>query len=409
MNILVLNCGSSSVKYQLIEINKEKILAKGVVERIGLEGSRLKHEAKRKKITIEDDIPDHDSAIDIIIKVLLNDDFGVIKNINEIKAVGHRVVHGGEFFVESSLITDEIMDTLEECIPLAPLHNPANIMGIKAIKKILPDVPQVGVFDTSFHQTIPKKAYIYPIPYELYEKHRIRKYGFHGTSHRYVSKRAAEFLKSDYEKLKIITVHLGNGASIAAIDKGKSIDTSMGYTPLEGLVMGTRSGDIDPAIPMILARDFRMNPAAVDNLLNKKSGVLGISEISSDMRDLEEKAKNGNKKAQLALDIYSYRLKKYIGSYIAAMGGVDIIVFTAGIGENSDYIREKAVDGLEFFGIKIDPEKNKGLRGKEADISAQDSKVKILVIPTNEELVIARDTKDIIMNNKKIVSGEKNE
>jgi acetate kinase len=400
MNILVLNCGSSSVKYQLIEIGKEKVLARGLVERIGLEGSKLKHEAKKRKIIIEDHLPDHDTAIDIIIKVLLNDDFGVIKDINDIKAVGHRVVHGGEFFIKSSLITDDFMKTLKECIPLAPLHNPANIMGINAIKKILPEIPQVGVFDTSFHQTIPEKAYIYPIPYEFYEKNRIRKYGFHGTSHRYVSHRAAEFLKLKYENLKIITAHLGNGASIAAIDRGKSIDTSMGYTPLEGLVMGTRSGDIDPAIPMILARDFRMNPASVDSLLNKKSGVLGISGISSDMRDLEEKALKNNKRAKLALDIYSYRLKKYIGSYIAAMGGVDIIVFTAGIGENSDYIREKTLEGLEFFGVKLDKKKNKGLRGKEADISSPDSKVKILIIPTNEELVIARDTKDIIINLK---------
>ena len=396
MIIMVLNCGSSSVKYQLFDIKKEEVLAKGVVERIGLDGSRLKHITEKKDVFIEREINDHDEAIELIIRVLSDEDYGVIENIEEIKAVGHRVVHGGEYFTESSLITDEVMQRLEECIPLAPLHNPANIMGIKAIKKILPEVPQVAVFDTSFHQSMPNYAYLYALPYELYEKQKIRRYGFHGTSHRYVSKRAAELAKLDYNKAKIITAHLGNGASITAIKNGKSVDTSMGYTPLEGLVMGTRSGDLDPAIPVALLRENRMSPASIDNLLNKKSGVLGISGISSDMRDLEKAASKGEERAKLALTIYAYRLKKYIGAYLAVLGGADIIAFTGGIGENSSFIREKALEGLEFFGIILNKEKNEKAKKKEVDISAKDSKVKILVVPTNEELVIARDTQEII-------------
>ncbi len=396
MIIMVLNCGSSSVKYQLFDIKKEEVLAKGVVERIGLDGSRLKHMTEKKDVFIEREINDHDEAIELIIKVLSDEDYGVIENIEEIKAVGHRVVHGGEYFTESSLITEEVMQRLEECIPLAPLHNPANIMGIKAIKKILPEIPQVAVFDTSFHQSMPDYAYLYALPYELYEKRKIRRYGFHGTSHRYVSKRAAELAKLDYNQAKIITAHLGNGASITAIKNGKSVDTSMGYTPLEGLVMGTRSGDLDPAIPVALLRENRMNPASIDNLLNKKSGVLGISGISSDMRDLEKAASKGEDRAKLALTIYAYRLKKYIGAYLAVLGGADIIAFTGGIGENSSFIREKSLEGLEFFGIILNKEKNEKARKKEVDISAKDSKVKILVIPTNEELVIARDTQEII-------------
>jgi len=400
MNILVLNTGSSSVKYQLIEIKKEKVLAKGIVERIAIDGSRLKHKVNEKKHIVEENVPDHNKAIDMILKILVDSDYGVIKNVNEIKAVGHRVVHGGEFFSGSVLITDEVRKTLKDCIPLAPLHNPANIMGINAVTNLLPDVPQVGVFDTSFHQTIPEQAYLYGLPYKFYTEYKIRRYGFHGTSHRYVSKRAAEFLNMEYKKLKIITAHLGNGASISAVKNGKSIDTSMGYTPLEGLVMGTRCGDIDPAIPVILARDHNMEPSEVDNLLNKKSGVLGISTISSDMRDLEEKTLTGNKDATRALDIYCYKIKKYIGSYAAAMDGLDIIVFTAGVGENSPIIREKITDGLSFLGITIDAEKNK-VRGKEKDISSHKALVRTLVIPTNEEIVIARDTKEIIEKDNK--------
>ena len=396
MIIMVLNCGSSSVKYQLFDIKKEEVLAKGIVERIGLDGSRLKHVTEKKDVFIERDISDHDEAIELIIKVLTDEDYGVIESIGEIKAVGHRVVHGGEYFTESSLITEEVMKRLEECIPLAPLHNPANIMGIKSIKKVLPDVPQVAVFDTSFHQSMPSQAYLYALPYELYKEKKIRRYGFHGTSHRYVSRRAAMVAKINYDRSKIITAHLGNGASITAIKNGKSVDTSMGYTPLEGLVMGTRSGDLDPAIPVALLRENRMSAASIDNLLNKKSGVFGISGISSDMRDLEKAASKGEKRAKLALDIYAYRLKKYIGAYLAVLGGADIIVFTGGIGENSSLIREKALEGLEFFGIILDKEKNKKARKKEVDISDKESKVRILVIPTNEELVIARDTKEII-------------
>ncbi len=396
MIIMVLNSGSSSVKYQLFNIDKEEVLAKGIVERIGLDGSRLKHITERKDLFIEREINDHDEAVELILKVLVDEDYGVINDIKEIKAVGHRVVHGGEYFTESSLITEEVMKRLEECIPLAPLHNPANIMGIKAMSKILPEIPQVAVFDTSFHQTIPNYAFLYALPYELYEKQKIRRYGFHGTSHRYVSKRAAQLVKMDYNKVKIISAHLGNGASITAISGGKSMDTSMGYTPLEGLVMGTRSGDLDPAIPVALLREKKMSATSIDNLLNKKSGVLGISGISSDMRDLEKAALNGEKRAELALTIYAYRLKKYIGAYLAVLGGADIIVFTGGIGENSSFIREKALEGLDFFGIILDKEKNKKAKKKEVDISDKDSKVRILVVPTNEELVIARDTREII-------------
>ncbi len=401
MKILVLNCGSSSVKYQFIDVEKEKALAKGLVERIGLDGSRLKHKDLNNEFVIEEQINDHQEAINLLLKVLTDSEKGIIKDIKEIEAVGHRVVHGGEYFTESTLITEEVLKSIEECIPLAPLHNPANLMGIEAAKKILPDIPHVAVFDTSFHQTMPPRSYLYAIPYNYYRENKIRRYGFHGTSHRYVSKKACEFLGVDYEKVKIITLHLGNGASAAAIKYGKSIDTSMGFTPLEGLIMGTRSGDVDPAIPLFLMREFRLSPEQVDNILNKKSGVLGLSEKSSDLRDIEELAKQGDELSKIALEIYSYRIKKYIGMYMASLGGTDIIVFTAGVGENSWIVREKSLDGFEWAGILLDKEKNKEtFGGKIGLISKDDSRVKVLVVPTNEELLIAKDTREIVLKGK---------
>ncbi len=399
MKILVLNCGSSSVKYQFIDVDEEKVLAKGIVERIGLDGSRLKHSDYKGKSVIEKKVEDHQKAIDLILQVLTAHDKGVVKDIKEIKAVGHRVVHGGEFFTESTLITDEVLKSIRECIPLAPLHNPANLMGIEAAKKILPDVPHVAVFDTSFHQTMTPVSYLYAIPFKYYKEFKIRRYGFHGTSHRYVSKKACEILGFEYDKTNIITLHLGNGASAAAIKNGKSIDTSMGFTPLEGLVMGTRSGDIDPAIPVYLMREFKLSPEKVDDILNKKSGVLGLSEMSSDLRDIEEAAENGDEKAELTLEIYSYRIKKYIGMYMAALSGVDVIVFTAGVGENSPIIREKVLSNFEWAGVILDREKNNSIfGGKSGLISKDESKVKVIVVPTNEELLIAKDTESIVKN-----------
>lgn len=373
----------------------ESVLAKGLVERIGIEGSVLKHEpAGKDKVVIESDIKNHSVAIKLVTEALTDKNHGVISSMTEISAVGHRVVHGAEKFASSVLITPEVMQALEECIEMAPLHNPPNILGINACSDLMPGVPQVGVFDTAFHQTMPKHAFIYGLPYEAYEKYRIRRYGFHGTSHRFVSKVAADMMNKDIKDLKIITCHLGNGSSVAAVDGGKCVDTSMGLTPLEGLVMGTRCGDVDPAILPILMKKEGMDADQIDNYINKKSGVLGISGVSSDFRDIEGAAHEGNQRAQLALDIFAYRVKKYIGSYAAAMNGVDAIVFTAGLGENSASMREAICNGLEYLDTKIDTAKN-NVRGKATEISTDDSKVKLFIIPTNEELVIARDTKEI--------------
>ncbi|MCD6449060.1 MAG: acetate kinase [Thermotogaceae bacterium] len=396
MKVLVLNSGSSSVKYQFIDMEGEKVLCQGIAERIGLEGSRIIHKMNGEKHVIEVELPDHDVAIQKVLDILQDEKLGVIKDVREIGAVGHRVVHGGERFASSVLIDDEVIKVLEENADLAPLHNPPNIMGIKAIKKLLPDVPNVAVFDTAFHQSMPKKAYLYAIPMELYEKHRIRRYGFHGTSHRYVSRRAAEILGKPYESLKIITAHLGNGASITAVMYGKSVDTSMGFTPLEGLVMGTRSGDIDPAIVIYLQQKLNMSVDEVYNLLNKKSGILGLFKKSSDMREVEEGVFNDDPIARLVLDIYEYRIAKYIGAYAAAMNGVDVIVFTAGVGENFPLMRQEICDNyLGYLGVVCDKEANE-VFGEERIISKPESKVAVMVIPTNEELVIARDTYKIV-------------
>ncbi|MBW4828648.1 MAG: acetate kinase [Clostridiaceae bacterium] len=395
MNILVINCGSSSLKYQLIDMDEEKVLAKGLSERIGIEGSRIKHTtAGKEEVVIEKPMSDHKEVLEIVLKTLVDPTHGAIKSMDEINAVGHRVVHGGEKFANSIKIDDEVMDALNECIDLAPLHNPPNIMGIEACKELMPDTPMVAVFDTAFHQTMPKSNFIYPLPYELYEKYGIRKYGFHGTSHKYVSSKAAEMLNKDIKDLNIVTCHLGNGASICAVEKGKSIDTSMGFTPLAGLAMGTRSGDIDPAIIPFLVEKENLSMEEVNNLLNKESGVLGISGVSSDFRDIEEAAEEGNERAKLALDVFVNKVKKYIGAYTVLMGEVDVIVFTAGIGENSVEIREMVCEGLENLGIELDKEKN-NVRGKEALVNKDTSKVKVLVIPTNEELMIAKDTQEL--------------
>lgn len=396
MKILVINCGSSSLKYQLIDMQNEEVIAKGLAERIGIEGSVLKHQPKgSEKITIERPMPTHKEALQTLVDALTDNNYGVIKNMSEISAVGHRVVHAGEKFAYSVVLNDEVMNALKECIEIAPLHNPPNIMGIEACKQIMPDVPMVGVFDTAFHQTMPKEAYIYAIPYEYYEKYKIRRYGFHGTSHKYVSERAAEILGKPLSELKLITCHLGNGASIAAVKNGKSVETSMGFTPLEGLAMGTRCGDIDPAIVKYLADKENLDFTQVDQILNKKSGVLGISGVSSDFRDIEQAAENGNDRAKLALDVFVHKVKKYIGAYAAVMNGVDAVIFTAGLGENSPEIRRDVCKDMCFLGIELDEEKNK-VRGKETIVSKEDSKVKVLLIPTNEELMIARDTKRLI-------------
>ena len=396
MKILVINCGSSSLKYQFIDMKDESVLAKGLVERIGIEGSVLKHEKiGMEKQTITADMPNHEVALKLVMDALINDKHGVIKDFKEIDAVGHRVVHGGEDFANSVLIDDKVMKSIEDCIDLAPLHNPPNIIGIKACQKLLPGVKMVAVFDTAFHQTMPDYAYMYAIPYEYYEKYKIRRYGFHGTSHRFVSKRASELMGKKIEQCNIITCHLGNGASVAAIKNGKTIDTSMGFTPLEGLIMGTRSGDIDPAVIPFLSEKEKMSIKEIDTLLNKKSGVLGVSGVSSDFRDIEGEAEKGNDRARLALDMFHTRVKKYIGAYMAELEGVDAIVFTAGLGENSAESREEICKGLESLGIEIDVDANK-VRGKEQLISKKDSKIKIYVIPTNEELVIARDTLEIV-------------
>ncbi len=397
MKVLVINAGSSSLKYQLFNMEDESVLCSGIVERIKLEGSRLIHKVNSKKFTVETPVKDHKVALEIVLKTLTDDEKGVIKSMDEIDAVGHRVVHGGETFSGSVLIDEKVMKALEENIELAPLHNPPNIMGITAAKELLPNVPQVGVFDTAFHQTLPPKAYFYAIPMKYYKKYKIRRYGFHGTSHFYVSRRAAEILGKPVEELKIITCHIGNGASIAAVKYGKSIDTSMGFTPLEGLVMGTRCGDMDPAIVTFLQEKEGMTSQEVTNMLNKQSGVYGLTNgFSSDMRDVEDAALEGtNELAKVALEMYDYRIAKYVGAYAAAMNGVDAIIFTGGVGENSPYTRTDVCSYLEFLGLKIDESKN-DIRGKEEIISTEDSKVKVLVVPTNEELVIARDTKKIV-------------
>ncbi len=393
MNVLVINCGSSSLKYQLINMNDESVLAKGLVERIGIEGSVLKHEKTgQNKVVIEEVMKNHKDAINLVLKALVDENHGAVKDLSEVDAVGHRVVHGGEKFAGSVVITDEVVNAMKECIELAPLHNPPNIIGIEACQELLPDVPMVGVFDTAFHQTMPAESYIYPLPYELYEEMGIRRYGFHGTSHKYVSERVAALTGKSLEGMKIVTCHLGNGASLTAIKDGKSFDTTMGMTPLEGLVMGTRCGDIDPAIVTYLINNKKMTAEQVDNLMNKKSGVLGISGVSSDFRDIEAAAKEGNERAQLALEKFDYTVRKYIGSYAAAMGGLDVVVFTAGLGENSASNRCNICKGLEFLGIEIDDCRN-DIRGQEVEISKQGSKVKVFVIPTNEEVMIARDTK----------------
>lgn len=396
MKILVINCGSSSLKYQLIDMEKETALAKGLVERIGIEGSILTQKANGDKYIIEQPMSDHKDAIRLVLGALVDKEHGVISDMSEISAVGHRVVHAGEKYSSSVLINDDVMKALDDCIKLAPLHNPPNIIGIEACKSLMPQTPMVAVFDTAFHQTIPEYAYLYPLPYELYSKFGIRKYGFHGTSHKYVSEVAAQMMGKDIKNLKIITCHLGNGASLTAIKDGKSIETSMGFTPLEGVAMGTRSGSIDPAIIKFLMKELNISIDEVDNILNKKSGVFGISGVSSDFRDIEKAAGEGNHRAQLALDIFHYKVKKYIGSYAAAMGGVDCIVFTAGLGENSAETRALACEGLEFLGVKLDDSVNKATRGEAKVISASDSKVTVMTIPTNEELMIARDTKEIV-------------
>ena len=397
MKVLVVNCGSSSLKYQLFNMEDESVLAKGLVDRIGLDGSVLNHQPTGKpKVPLTAEIKNHTIAIKMVLDALADPEHGVVSSIEEIDAIGHRVVHGAEKFSDSVLISPAVLAALDEFTELAPLHNPPNISGINACAEILPNVPQVGVFDTAFHQTMPKHAFLYGIPYEAYQKYGVRRYGFHGTSHKYVSQRAAEMIGDHMSNLRIITCHLGNGASITAIKNGKSIDTSMGFTPLEGLVMGTRCGDIDPAIAPYLMRKEGMTPDQIDTYLNKKSGVLGLSGLSSDFRDLEEAADKGNERAQLAIDVFAYTVRKYIGSYAAAMGGVDAIVFTAGLGENSPRMRDQICNGLEFLGTRVDAAKNAG-RGKEQEISVDGSKVKIFVIPTNEELVIARDTKTICL------------
>lgn len=397
MNILVINCGSSSLKYQLIDSESENVLAKGLCERIGINGSAITHQPQGgEKITTEVEMPNHTVAVKLVIEKLTDASVGVIKSLKEIGAVGHRIVHGGEKFAEATILTPEVLKEVESCNDLAPLHNPANLIGIRSCMEIMPGVPMVGVFDTAFHQTMPEKAYLYGLPYEYYRKYKVRRYGFHGTSHDYVSKRAAEILGKKREDLKIIVCHLGNGASISAVMNGKCIDTSMGLTPLEGLIMGTRSGDIDPAIVSFIADKEGLSPDDMTNILNKKSGVLGLSDgLSSDFRDLAEAAEHGNERAHVTLETYAYRVAKYIGAYVAAMNGVDIIVFTAGVGENNAAVRARIDSYLEYLGTSIDPEKNK-IRGEEIILSKPTDKVTVMVVPTNEELAIARQTLELI-------------
>lgn len=396
MYILVINAGSSSVKYELFDMKDESTLAKGIVDRVGMEDASLIHNiAGGREVNIESNISDYDTALGLITGALVHPEYGVIESVNAILAVGHRVVHGGEEVSDSVLITPDVENIIRECFDLAPLHNPPNMMGIEACRKILPGVPQIAVFDTAFHRTIPEEAYLYAVPYTLYEEYSIRRYGFHGTSHRYVANRAAQILGQPLKEIKMVTCHLGNGCSITAIKDGKSIDTSMGFTPLEGLIMGTRSGDIDPAIVFYLMDRAGLTAPEVNAMLNRESGLLGLSGLSRDMRDVEEAASEGSKQAVTTLNCFAYRIRKYIGAYAASMGGLDSIVFTAGIGENSSKVRAMACSGLEFLGAKIDAKRNSG-PGDEGLISSDDSDVKILVVPTNEELMIARDTMGLI-------------
>ena len=396
MKVLVINCGSSSLKYQVLDMDTETLLCKGLVERIGIEGSVIKHEkVGQDKFVLTTPMADHKDAIGHVLNALVDADHGVVKSMDEIGAVGHRVVHGGEKFASSVLLTEEVLKAIDECSELAPLHNPANLQGIAACKALMPNTPMVGVFDTAFHQTMPAESYLYALPYEYYTKYGVRRYGFHGTSHRFVSQKAAEMLGKDLKDLKIITCHLGNGASLAAIKDGKVFDTSMGFTPLAGLVMGTRCGDIDPAIIAYVANKEGKTLADMDKVMNKQSGVFGLSGVSSDFRDVEGAANEGNKQAKEALEVYAHRVKSYIGAYIAEMGGVDAIVFTAGLGENGITMRKTICDGLEGLGIELCDERN-NVRGKDTVISKDSSKVKILLIPTNEELMIAKDTVEIV-------------
>lgn len=397
MKILVLNCGSSSIKYKLFDMTTKEILAQGGIEKIGLKGSFLKLTLPNgEKVILNKDIPEHTVGVEFIFQTLTSEQYGALKSLKELDAVGHRIVHGGERFSESVILNKEALDAITACNDLAPLHNPANLKGVAAVSALLPGLPQVGVFDTAFHQTMPDYAYMYAIPYELYEKYGIRRYGFHGTSHRYVSKRVCEFLGIQPEGTRIITCHVGNGGSVSAIKDGKCVDTSMGLTPLEGLMMGTRSGDIDAGAVTFIMEKEGLNATGVSNLLNKKSGLLGVSGVSSDMREIQAAVDAGNEKANLAQTMYYYRIKKYIGTYAAALGGVDVIVFTGGVGENKDDSRERACEGLEFMGVKLDKELNKTIHGEEAVISTPDSKVKVVVIPTDEELMIATDTMTLL-------------
>lgn len=397
MKILVLNCGSSSIKYALYNMDDRSVMTSGGAERVGLDGAFVKVKlANGEKKQIMHDIPEHTEGVKFIFSLLTDPEIGVIKDLNEIDAVGHRMVHGGEKFNKSVILNDEVLKVFEECSELAPLHNPANLKGVKAVSELMPGLPQVGVFDTAFHQTMPKKAYMYAIPYDLYKEYGVRRYGFHGTSHRYVSKRVCDFLGVKPEEKKIITCHIGNGGSVSAVDGGKCVDTSMGLTPLEGVMMGTRSGDIDGGAVSFIQKKLGLDADGISDLLNKKSGVLGITGISSDMREIDAAADNGDEKARLALDMYFYRIKKYVGAYAAAMGGVDIIVFTAGVGENQANMREEVCRNMEWMGVKFDAEKNNTIRGVEAVISTPDSKVTVVVVPTDEELMIASDTMELL-------------
>lgn len=397
MKILVLNCGSSSIKYKLFDMERKEVLAQGGVEKIGLKGSFLKAPLPNgDKLILEGEILEHQAGIEYILGVLTSEKYGCVKSLSEIDAVGHRVVHGGEQFNSSVYITDEVIKKMEECIELAPLHNPPNLAGIYAVKELMGDVPQVGVFDTAYHQTMPPKAYMYGLPYSLYEKYAIRRYGFHGTSHRYVSRKGCELLGVPYEKQRIITAHIGNGGSLAAIHNGQSVDTSMGMTPVEGLLMGTRSGDVDAGIISFIMEKENIGTQAITTLVNKHSGLLGISGVSSDMREVRAAMDTGNERAQLSFDMFTYRIKKYVGSYAAALGGVDILMFTGGIGENHSITREMVCKDMEYMGIKLDYDKNNEIHGEEAVISAPDSKVIVMVVPTDEEFMIASDTMDIV-------------
>jgi len=400
MKVLVLNCGSSSIKYQLLSMTNSdnaELLAKGLVERIGILNAELTHKTSDdKKHTLTTEIPDHTKGIDLILEALLSPEHGVIKNLDEISAVGHRVAHGGQYFKESALVTNEVKERIEECIELAPLHNPANLKGILAMEKLMPKVPQVAVFDTSFHQTMEPKSFLYGLPYEYYEKYQIRRYGFHGTSHKYVAKKACKLVGWNWEEKKVISCHLGNGASVAAIKNGKSVDTSMGFTPVEGLMMGTRAGDLDLGALLFIAEKEDLTIQDTNNMINKRSGLIGISGISSDMRDIEKAKSEGNKRAEYAFEMFIYRVKKFIGSYSAAMGGVDLILFTGGIGENGCEIREKVCRDMEYLGVDFDVELNKNKRGVDLVLTKPESRTKVAVVTTNEELVIAQDTQRIV-------------